>query len=135
MKDNEIKNGTSNNSECDDFKTQWKRRQQWQELAKKAMPDDETLLRWTEKARENYNMPEVNIIPFPSHRRNRWIPYAAAACIAIGVATIGLNRQEESNSTLPEAKEVKVEGQTVRFLCNNGCSALEVLLSANEVIN
>ena len=116
MKDNEIKNGTSNNSKRDDFKTQWKRRQQWQELAKKAMPDDETLLRWTEKARENYNMPEVNIIPFPSHRRNRWIPYAAAACIAIGVATIGL-------------------GQTVRFLCNNGCSALEVLLSANEVIN
>ena len=135
MKDNEMKNGTSNNSNRDDFKTQWKRRQQWQEQVKKAMPDDETLLRWTEKARENYDMPEVNIIPFPTHRRNRWIPYAAAACIAIGVATVGLNRQEESNSTLPVAKKVKVEGQTVRFLCNNGCSALEVLLSANEVIN
>lgn len=133
MKYNEIKKET-NNSKRDDFKTQWKRRQQWQEQAKKAMPDDETLLRWTKKARENHDMPEVNVIPFPSHRRNRWIPYAAAACIAIGVAAIGLNRQDETNSSLPEAKEVKVEGQTVRFLCNNGCSALEVMLSANEVI-
>lgn len=133
MKDNEIKKET-NNSKRDDFKTQWKRRQQWQEQAKKAMPDDETLLDWTKKARENHDMPEVNVIPFPSHRRNRWIPYAAAACIAIGVAAIGLNRQDETNSSLPEAKEVKVEGQTVRFLCNNGCSALEVMLSANEVI-
>lgn len=135
MKDNEMKNGTSNNSNRDDFKTQWKRRQQWQEQVKKAMPDDETLLRWTEKARENYDMPEVNIIPFPTHRRNRWIPYAAAACIAIGVATVGLNHQNETSSTLPVAKKVKVEGQTVRFLCNNGCSELEVILSANEVIN
>ena len=134
MKNNEIKKKANTNPNRDNFKTQWKHRQQWQEEIQKSVPDDETLLGWAEKARQTYFKPEVNVVPFPSHHRNRWIPYAAAACIAFGVAAVGLNRQDETNSTLPEAKEVKVEGQTIRFLCNNGCSALEVMLSANEVI-
>ena len=132
MKDN-IKT-MNTNTQRNEFKTQWQRRQQWQEQAQKSMPNDETLLHWAEKARETYAMPEVNVIPFPSRHRNRWIPYAAAACIAVGVAAIGLNLQNETESSLPVAQEVKVEGQTVRFLCNNGCSAQEVMLSANEVI-
>lgn len=130
MKNNEINKGTGRG----DFKTQWQRRQQWQEPARKTVPDDETFLRWAEKARHASAGPDVNVIPFPTHRRNRWIPYAAAASIAIGVTAIGLTRQNESGSTLPVAKEVKVNGQTIRFVCNNDCSAQDVIFAVNEVI-
>lgn len=133
MKNNIITTGSD--TQRDDFKMQWQRRQQWQEQAEKSVPDDEILLRWAEKARQTPADPEVNIIPFPTPRYIRWIPYTAAACIAIGVVAIGLNRQNKTENALPVVKEVEVGGQTVRFLCNNGCSALEVLLSANEVIN
>ena len=133
MKDNEINKKVNSDPKRDNFKTQWKRRQQWQKQIQKSVPDNETLLRWAEKARQTYTQPEVNVVPLPSRRRNRWIPYAAAACVAIGVA-IGLNRQDKMNNTLPVAKEVKVGEQTVRFLCNTGCSAQDIILSANEVI-
>ena len=124
----------NSNTQRNEFETQWQRRQQWHEQTEVSMPDDETLLRWAEKARETYTQPEVNVIPLPSRRHNRWIPYAAAACIAIVMAVFVLNRQNTTEDTLPTAKEVTVGGQTVRFLCNNGCSAQDVILSASEVI-
>ena len=132
MKDN-IKT-MDTNTQHDDFKTQWQRRQQWQVQAEKSAPDDETLLRWVEKAQQTPAAPYVDIIPFPTRRYKRWIPYTAAACITIGVVAIGLNRQNKVENALPVAKEVEVGGQTVRFLCNNGCSAQEIILSASEVI-
>lgn len=122
------------NTQRDDFKTQWQRRQQWQEQTQKSVPDDETLLRWVEKAQQTSAVSGVNVIPFPTPHRKRWIPYAAAACIAIGVAVIGLTRQGQPDNSLPVAKEVTVGGQTIHFLCNNGCSAQEIILSASEVI-
>lgn len=134
MKDNKTNKKTDSNPKRDDFRTQWKRRQRWQEQAQKSVPDDETLLRWAENARETYAKPEVNDIPLPSHHRIRWIPYAVAACIAVGIAVIGLNRHNKTVDSLPATKQVTVEGQTIHFLCNNGCSAQEVMLSANEVI-
>ena len=130
MKNNEINKGTGRG----DFETQWQRRQQWQEPARKTVPDDETYMRWAEKARQASAGPDVNVIPFPSPRRNRWIPYAAAASIAVGVAIVGLTRQNEPGSTLPVAKEVSVNGQTIHFMCNNDCSAQDVLFAVNEVI-
>jgi hypothetical protein len=132
MKDNTITMNT--NTQREDFKTQWQRRQQWQEQAEKSAPNNETLLRWAEMAQQASAAPNADVIPFPARHHNRWIPYAAAASIVIGVAAIGLNRQDETNDTLPVAKEVKVGGQTVRFLCNNGCSAQDIILSASEVI-
>ena len=132
MKNNIITTGSG--TQRDDFKMQWQRRQQWQEQAEKSIPNDEILLRWAEKARQTPADPEVNIIPFPNHRYIRWIPYTAAACIAIGVVAIGLNRQNKTENALPVVKEVEVGGQTVRFLCNNGCSAQDIMLSACEVI-
>lgn len=132
MKNNIITTGSD--TQRDDFKMQWQRRQQWQEQAEKSIPNDEILLRWAEKARQTPAVPEVNIIPFPTHRYIRWIPYTAAACIAIGVVAIGLNRQNKTENALPVVKEVEVGGQTVRFLCNNGCSAQDIILSASEVI-
>lgn len=122
------------NTQRDDFKAQWQRRQQWQEQAEKSAPNNETLLRWAEKAQQDSAGPDVDAFPFLTHRRNRWVPYAAAASIAIGVAAVGLNRQGKTDDTLPVAKEVKVGEQTVRFLCNNGCSAQDIILSASEVI-
>ena len=73
------------------------------------------------------------VVPI-TRRRKRWIPYAAAACIAVCVAIIRLTRHDQPDNMLPVAKEVTVEGQTIHFLCNNGCSAQEVMLFANEVI-
>ena len=129
MKKNEINKGTDHG----DFKTQWQRRQQWQEPARKTVPDDETFLRWAEKARHASAEPDVNVIPFPTHRRNRWIPYAAAASILIAVAFIGWQRISGGLRHI-ELEEVSVEGQTVRFLCNSGCSVDDVLHSAQNII-
>ena len=122
------------NTQRNDFKTQWQRRQQWQEQAQKSVPDNETLLRWVEKARQASAASEVNVIPFPTPHRKRWIPYAAAASIAVGVTIIGLTRQGQPNNPLPATKEVTVGDQTIHFLCNNGCSAQDIILSASEVI-
>ena len=132
MKDNMKTMNTNINR--DDFKAVWERRQQWQGQAEKSAPDDATFLRWAEKMQQSTNGQDVKTIQFSAHRRNRWIRYAAAACIAIGVILVGMNHHGETGNNLPVAKEVKVGGQTVRFLCNNGCSAQDVLLAANEII-
>ena len=125
-------NANLNTMNRDDFNQLWERRKQtWHTGA----PDDASILRMAERAR-NAAMPEENVTPINLGRRGRWIPYAAAASIAIGIGIIGLTRHSETPNTmqLPEAQKVNVNGQTVRFLCNNGCSAQEVLLSANDII-
>ena len=130
MKNIEINKSTDRG----DFKTQWQHRQQWQEPTKKLVPDDETFLRWAEKARQASAEPDVNVIPFPVHRRNRWIPYATAATLVIGVASLGLIHHNETDTTRPIAKEVNVNGQTIRFVCNNDCSAQDVFFAVTDVI-
>ena len=118
----------------EDFDTLWNRRKQtWHEHATKAAPDDEAMLRMAEKAQHQASVTETPAITI-TKRRNRWIPYAAAASIVVGVAAIGLTRQNEPGSTLPVAKEVNVNGQTIRFVCNNDCSAQDVIFAVNEVI-
>ncbi len=127
-------NKTKNPKRNDDFQTIWKRRkQQWKEQAEKTLPDDATLLRLAELAQQQAQQQSAVVVPI-TRRRNRWIPYAAAACIAVGVAAIGLNLRDETGSPLPETEEVTVGDQTIHFLCNKGCSAQEVMLSAIEVI-
>lgn len=116
----------------DGFETQWQRRQQWEEQVEKSMPDDEIFLHWAEKAQQIPASPEVNVISF--HRNKRWMSYAAAACLVIGVAVFGLTRRGQSNDRLPVAEEVTVESQTIHFVCNNGCSAQDIMLLANKVI-
>lgn len=120
------------NTQRNDFKTQWQRRQQWQEQAEKWAPDDKTFLHWAEKAQQDPAGLGANVIPL--HRTKRWIPYAAAASLVIGMAAIGLTRQGQPENGLPVAEEVTVESQTVHFLCNNGCSAQDIMLLANKVI-
>ncbi|MBR6878047.1 MAG: hypothetical protein IKM95_01520 [Bacteroidales bacterium] len=77
--------------------------------------------------------PEVNLISFPSHRRSLWMPIAAAASIVIGVSIIGLVYFNKQDNPLPVTQILNEEGHTVRFLCNNGCSAQDILLLANEI--
>lgn len=117
----------------DDFKTQWQSRLQWKEQAEKWVPDDQTFLRWAEKAQQELAGLEKNVIPL--RRTRRWIPYAAAASLFIGVAAIGLTRQNPPDNGLPVAEKVTMESQTVHFLCNNGCSAQDIMQLANKVIN
>lgn len=129
------KNMTMNaQQQRDDFQTVWERRKQnWQEQAKKTLPDNATLLHLSELARQQAQKQEAVVVPI-TRRRNRWLPYAAAATLVIGVTTFGLTREGKPEHNLPVAEEIRVEGETIHFLCNNGCSANEVLLAANEVI-
>lgn len=122
-----------NRKQSEDFNTLWNRRKQtWQEQTSIAAPDDEAMLRMAEKARYQALATETSAIII-TKRRNRWLPYAAAALV-ICVATIGLIRHSKTDTPQPIAKEVDVNGQTIRFLCNNGCSAQEVVFAANQII-
>lgn len=118
----------------DDFQTLWERRKQsWQQQAERTMPDDATMLRMSELARQQASQQATVVVPL-IRRRNRWLPYAAAASLVIGIIVFGLTRRSQPGNTLPLAKEVTVGEQSVRFMCNNGCSAQEVLLAANDII-
>ena len=131
--DTNNENKTMNAKRNDDFQTVWERRKQnWQQQAEKTLPDDATLLRLAETARQQSQQTAV-VVPL-TRPRKRWIPYAAAACIAAGLTVVELAHQSQSENELPVAEEVTVEGQTIHFLCNNGCSVQDILLSANEVI-
>ena len=115
-----------------DFETQSHYRQQWKEQAEKSAPNDKTFLQWAEKAQQDPAGLSANVIPI--HRNKRWIPYAAAASLVIGVIAIGLTHQSQPESGLPVAEEVTVESQTIHFICNNGCSAQDIMHLANKVI-
>ena len=132
MKDN-IK-APNPSTQQNDFKTQWRCRQQWEAYTEKSVPDDKTILHWVEKAQQAPGVSDVNVTPLPSHHNRRWIPYAAAASIVIGVTIIGLTRTDSSDDGLPVAEKVTVESQTIHFMCNNGCSAQDIVLMANKVI-
>ena len=132
--DTNNENKTMNAKRNDDFQTVWERRKQnWQQQAEKTLPDDATLLRLAETARQQSQQQTAVVVPL-TRPRKRWIPYAAAACIAAGLTVVELAHQSQPDNELPVAEEVTVEGQTIHFLCNNGCSVQDILLSANEVI-
>lgn len=117
-----------------DFQTVWKRRKQhWKEKAEETLPDDATLLHLAELARQRAEQQTHVVVPFVP-RRKRWMPYAAAASLLIGVAAFGWARYGRADDGRPMAEEVSVEGQTVHFLCNSGCSAQDVLFAVGDVI-
>lgn len=125
------------NQNRDDFRQLWERRKQtWQNENDMNVPDDATVLKMAEHARQVSPAPKENIVPISLRRRGRWIPYAAAASVLIGVGVVGLTYQSETpnQQQLPEAQQININGQTVRFLCNNGCSAQDILVSANDII-
>lgn len=91
----------------DDFEMQWQHRQQAVNKAQNQVPDDEVILKMARKAQKR---DEIKL---------RWVPYAAAACLFLGVILYGLR--------LPNTQ--------VKFLCNSGCSIEEVIISANKIVN
>ncbi len=129
-----MKDDIKANKQHDGFNAQWQRRQQWEKQTEKSVPDDKTFLQWAEKAQQDPAGWGANVVSLAPHRNRRWIPYAAAASIAIGVTIIGLTRTDQPNDELPVAEEVTVESQTIHFVCNNGCSAQDIMLLANKVI-
>ena len=123
------------NQNRDDFQQLWERRKQtWQNENDMNVPDDTTVLKMAELARQHTELSESPTISLVMRRRHRWIPYVAAASLIIGIVTYGLNRKVKPDNLLPVAEEVSIGGQTFHFLCNKGCSANEVLIAANEVI-
>lgn len=125
------------NQNRDDFRQLWERRKQtWQNENDMNVPDDTTVLKMAELARQVSPARDENIVPISLGRRGRWIPYAAAASVLIGVGVIGLTYQSEmpNQPQLLKAQKININGQNVRFLCNNGCSAQDILFSANDII-
>lgn len=125
------------NQNRDDFQQLWERRKQtWQNENDMNVPDDTTVLKMAELARQVSPTRDENIVPISLGRRGRWIPYAAAASVLIGVGVIGLTYQSEmpNQPQLLKAQKININGQNVRFLCNNGCSAQDILVSANDII-
>lgn len=113
-----------------DFEVQWQRRKQAVNQPMTNVPSDATLLEMARRARVSTTPQTVTL----SHPRFRWIPYAAAASVLIGLSIAGLNLQNKHHQ-LPVAKVVSVEGQNVRFLCNSGCSVDDVVQSVHHIMN
>ena len=127
-------NTMNNYGKRDDFQTIWDQRKQgWRRKAAATAPDDNAILRMADLARHQASATETPDISI-TKRRNRWIPYAAAASIAAGVTLIGLNLQNGTSDPMPTAQKVDVEGNTMFFMCNNCCSMQDVVLAANYVI-
>lgn len=125
------------NQNRNDFRQLWERRKQtWQNENDMNVPDDTTVLKMAELARQVSLARDENIVPISLGRRGRWIPYAVAASVLIGVGVIGLTYQSEmpNQPQLLKAQKININGQNVRFLCNNGCSAQDILVSANDII-
>lgn len=110
-----------------DFELQWQRRQQAIHQVPAGIPTDEAILEMAQKAQQEAAK------TVPMRRRYRWMPYAAAAGLLIGVVLFSWTKQNDA-SRMHVAKEVNVEGQTVRFLCNSGCSASEVFHSSHAIL-
>ena len=104
-----------------DFDKQWQKRQNALLEAENSAPSDETIMSMARRAQ------------YRPHRKLTWIPYAAAASLIIGILLFEWNIQN-AKIKIPVAQEVSVEGQTVKFLCNSGCSAQDVIISANNII-
>lgn len=134
MKKKDMIKTENSSAQNDIFETQWQNRRQWERQVEKSVPEDETFLIWAEKAQQSAMGSERDATSFPFRRKKHWIPYTAAASIVIAVAIIGLSRSSHSDNGFPTAKEVIVESQTIHFLCNNGCSAQDVMILAGRVI-
>ena len=112
----------------DDFELQWQLRQQALKYAESHAPTDEWMLGAARQA-----MAVGNETQKMQRYRFRWIPYAAAAGLLIAVSIIGL-RHKDNVTQFPVTEKVDVEGQTIRFLCNSGCSANDVVQSVYHII-
>lgn len=117
-----------------DFEKQWERRRQALENAAQTAPDEDRMRLWVKLARQQQ----------PTHVENeavmrngklRWLPYAAAAACVTVLVGGGIRIFHAQTPALPEAEMVNLDGKQVYFLCNNSCSAAEVVQAAEEMFD
>ena len=118
------------NKNKNDFEIQWQRRQQALQDVQNGAPADAAMNDMAQRAFEQVAESEI-YKPMPRHHY-RWIPYVAAAGLLIGVSLIGL--EWYGKTQLPVTQEVSVGGQTIHFLCNTGCSADDIVQSAQNIM-
>ena len=124
-----------NNKQHCDFQPLWNHRKYaWQEKAAATVPDDDTILRLADRARRSEWTEESVVVPLNTRRRNRWIPYVAAASIVAGAVLIGVGRFRNVSNTGPQVQKADVDGHTMFFMCNNGCSVQDFIFAATDVI-
>ena len=104
-----------------DFEKQWQRRQQAVKEAENSVPGDDVIISMAKMAQNKAFAQEMS--PVRNRRRLVWISYIAAACLLLGILLYGL--------TLPTSDT----GEQITFLCNSGCSAEDVIMSANKIVN
>ena len=117
-----------------DFEKQWERRRQALDSAAQTAPDEERMRLWAKLARQ----------PQPAQAENgtvlrrvrpRWVPYAAAAACVTVLIGGGIRMFHAQTPASPEAEMVNLDGKQVYFLCNNSCSAAEVVQAAEEMFD
>lgn len=113
-----------------DFEMQWRRRQQALQDAQNNAPVDAAMNDMAQRAFEQVVESET----YKPMRRYlyRWAPYVAAAGLLIGVSLIGL--EWHGKTQLPVTQEVSIGGRTIHFLCNTGCSADDIVQSAQNIM-
>ena len=113
-----------------DFEIQWQRRQQALQGAQKGAPADAAMNDMAQRAFEQVaeSEPYEPMRPHPY----RWVPYVAAAGLLIGISLLGL--EWYGKTQLPVTQEVSIGGQAIRFLCNSGCSADDIVQSAQNIM-
>lgn len=105
------------------FEQQWQQRQQALQTPRANVPNDEVFLKMAKLAQQRQKRHTLH-----------WIHYAAVASVLIGALIFSWNWQYAKNK-IPVAQEINLEGQTIRFMCNSGCSAQDIITSANNIIN
>ena len=113
-----------------DFEIQWQRRQQALRDAQNGAPADAAMNDMAQRAFEQ--VPENETYKPMRRYLYRWVPYVAAAGLLIGVSLIGL--KWNCKTQLPVTQEVSIGEQTIHFLCNTGCSADDIVQSAQNII-
>ena len=106
-----------------DFEKQWERRRQALDNAAQTAPDEERMRLWAKLARQ----------PQPTQAENgtvlrrvrpRWVLVGG-----------GIRMFHAQTPASPEAEMVILDGKQVYFLCNNSCSAAEVVQAAEEMFD
>ena len=113
-----------------DFEIQWQRRQQALQDAQNGAPADAAMNDMAQRAFEQVAESETNK-PMRRHLY-RWVPYVAAAGLLIGVSLFGL--EWYGKTQFPVTQEVNIGEQTIHFLCNTGCSADDIVHSAQNIM-
>lgn len=106
-----------------DFEIQWQHRREALQRMDNGIPSDDTMLKMAANMPTSY-----------SRHKLRWLPYAAAACLMIGITMFGISLHQ-AKTQLPVAEEVIIKGEKMKFLCNSGCSAQDIFISARNIIN